>query len=341
VASFSAVIFRSKRLVVSSKRQQQQEPIRNDSFLVAPSPLGPLETASMPPTTPTMPGAGLLDFGTSVSVNDEMRRGLVTESEHLSASLKNLGAGLTTQTKVHDQLGKDAKLAWDETQAMVEGATETVAKLVLLTEKVLAPLVADTLLSQLGLPPPSDEAQEAAAKKQEQQVDDKPQEQEQEQQQQQEPADTPEADENAPPPLDEEEDDDEDVRRMPPPQQQRLLPLDHSMAGIRETRKLRQEECLKLFEQVSKFKQARKELRAQALTVEAQHAVAAELVANLKKQVSKVEKKTKSYERGRRMEEARSQSFAAKYATLQENYATLSQATQVLVRTCVCAPNEK
>jgi hypothetical protein len=276
------------------------------------------------------PNFDLLDFGTSVSVNDEMRRGLVTESTHLQESLQKLQAGLQTQSKVHAQLVKDESMARQETQELGQGAAETLRDLVLLANQVFRPLMEHSVLPELSLPSPQEEANQAFA-------DEQQEEQRGQGNQEEETSDTPMADENAPPPLDEEQVDDEDSRRMPPPPK-RSLPGGVnllSMAGMRHTHNACQEDVRALLYEVGRARKFCQEWQQNARNAKAQLSQVSELVEELKKQMTKTEKTTKSYAKGRQKEEARYKSFAIKLATLQEAFTTLSEATYVLVSSIV------
>lgn len=103
-------------------------------------------------------GHGLLEFGTSVSVNDEIRRTIISEIEETQDSIKNTKKEIALETKVRQQLMKDRSHAAVEIEDLRQRARESFNRLSTLNEGFFAD-ANKTLLEQLCIIPDGEETQ--------------------------------------------------------------------------------------------------------------------------------------------------------------------------------------
>lgn len=105
-------------------------------------------------------GHGLLEFGTSVSVNDELRRTLVAETEDLQHSIQTIKEAIGVETKVRQQLMKDQSHAATETQELHRGSKEVHERLAIMHQQVFHDLYHNTLKHELSMPPQTEQDEE-------------------------------------------------------------------------------------------------------------------------------------------------------------------------------------
>ena len=92
---------------------------------------------------------GLLEFGTSVSVNDELRRSLVSEAEDLQNSIQKIKVEIGLETKIRQQLTKDQAHAAAETQGLHRDSQEVHERLSIMHHQVFHDLYNNTLKRDL------------------------------------------------------------------------------------------------------------------------------------------------------------------------------------------------
>jgi hypothetical protein len=91
---------------------------------------------------------GILAFGTSVSVNDGLRRSIQAEVEDMDKSCSKIMNHVKSEEKIRDELRKSRALAVKESRSILEGATENVE--VLNMDKHILLGLENTLLTEIS-----------------------------------------------------------------------------------------------------------------------------------------------------------------------------------------------
>jgi len=92
----------------------------------------------------------LLEFGTSVSVNDELRRTLVSEAEELQQSVVKIERDIGLETKIRNQLAKDQSHAEEETKNLHHSSQRVHEDLSFLYHKSFLESISIRLNRELG-----------------------------------------------------------------------------------------------------------------------------------------------------------------------------------------------
>lgn len=254
----------------------------------------------------------ILDFGTSVGVNDEIRRTVVSQTEDLQQSIQKIKYAYALESKIHDQLTKDQTHARRETKELHRGSREVHERLAIMHQKIFREMFPDSLKLELSISGTGDSAE--SKENDEEMLGEDGGDVVMEG-----------SDENAPPPTDEAA-----GRKINP----------HSIVGIIQSQGVLSHKYWKFSSYVDEAEQATKAFQSRRQDAADKTQRAVQEVTKLQSELSKIQKTTASFSHNWQEEDGRRRSLEIKLSDLKVAFEKASQAAEEKVRYPRVAPRQ-
>lgn len=249
-------------------------------------------------------GQGLLEFGTSVSVNEEIRRTIASEIEETQESIQKIKDEIALGTKVGKELRKSRSNAAAETRDLRQGSKEALERLSIMHYDVFHDLNHNTLRKELCV---LSEEREP------------------------EPMDT---EEDAVPPSGDDKKDGNDGEKAnensPPPPE--VNP--HSMQGIQQRHDDIASSLWKIGAHIQEMEEAFVNKKSQYQSIVEKKEQTAQQVRSFESELSKTQLTTENFTKNYNAEEGRVRTLEGKIRDLKESYEKIMKEAAEKVSSC-------